>query len=328
MTPRSQTSRVRPSRPALQVMARGEPGLRYVIQKHAATRLHYDFRLELDGVLVSWAIPKGPSLDPSDRRLAARVEDHPLEYGDFEGIIPKGEYGGGTVQLWDRGTWEPDGDARTGLEKGDLKFALRGEKLRGGWVLVRMRPRSGRADADNWLLIKHEDDAAVHGDGTVILRDHTRSVASGRTLEEIASAGNASVWHGDLPANAQTEARPGEKFALDPARVAGARRVDAMPRFVRPELATLVTQAPKGDEWLHEIKFDGYRAIARIENGSVAMYSRNDREWTGKFQVAGGRVGEAACRERHVGRRGGGAAARRQDQLPGPAADLGRPGWR
>ena len=263
----------------------GRHGLAYVIQKHAATRLHYDFRLELDGVLLSWAIPKGPSLDPRDRHLAARVEDHPLEYGDFEGIIPQGEYGGGTVVLWDRGTWEPLDNAHEGLARGELKFALHGQKLKGSWVLVRMKPRPGQGEKENWLLIKHQDDAAVNSDGAAILRDETRSVASGRTLEEIAAAGTASVWHGDLPANAQPDARPGEEFSLDPSSTIGARRVAVVPQFVRPELATLVTQAPAGGEWLHEIKFDGYRALARIENGSVDMYSRNDKNWTDKYRV-------------------------------------------
>ena len=134
-------------------------GASFVIQKHAATRLHYDFRLELDGVLVSWAVPKGPSLDPHDKRLAVHVEDHPLDYGGFEGTIPKGEYGAGTVIVWDHGTWEPLGDARAGLERGDLKFSLHGEKLEGTWALVRMKPRPGEK-GDNWLLIKERDEYA------------------------------------------------------------------------------------------------------------------------------------------------------------------------
>jgi bifunctional non-homologous end joining protein LigD len=168
-------------------------GLLYVIQKHAARALHYDFRLELDGVLLSWAVPKGPSLNPRDRHLAVRVEDHPLEYGSFEGSIPPGEYGAGTVQLWDRGTWEPEGDPRAGLTKGDLKFALHGEKLRGSWVLVRMKPRPGQEGKENWLLIKHRDEYAVDSDGRAILQQQDRSVASGRNLEEIAAEAEASV---------------------------------------------------------------------------------------------------------------------------------------
>lgn len=260
-------------------------GLLYVVQKHAARRLHYDFRLELDGVLLSWAVPKGPSLNPRDRRLAARVEDHPLEYGSFEGTIPQGEYGAGTVELWDRGTWEPEGDPHAGLDKGDLKFTLHGEKLRGSWVLVRMKTRPGREDKEEWLLIKHRDEYAVDGDGEAILRDADRSVASGRTLEEIAAQAEASVWHGDLPADRQTDVRPGEEFQLDPGALSNAKRVREVPRFVKPELATLVKKVPEGDGWLHEVKLDGYRAISRIENGRVEMYSRNGKDWTHNFQL-------------------------------------------
>ena len=259
-------------------------GRLYVIQKHAATRLHYDFRLELDGVLLSWAVPKGPSLDPHDRHLAVRVEDHPVEYGTFEGIIPKGEYGAGTVELWDRGTWEPVGDPHDGLARGDLKFTLRGEKLRGGWVLARMRGRSAEEGKENWLLIKHRDEFAIDGDGQALLADQGRSVASGRTLEEIAAEADASVWHGDEPANAQSEARAGEEFGLDASRLPGAKKVDRLPRFVPPELATLVKEAPEGDGWLHEIKLDGYRAMTRVESGKAEMYSRNDKDWTGFYQ--------------------------------------------
>src|SRR5579871_3890075 len=160
--------------------------LRFVVQKHAATRLHYDLRLELDGVFKSWAITKGPSLDPHDRRLAVEVEDHPLDYGDFEGTIPKGQYGGGTVMLWDRGYWAPEGDASpaTMLKKGDLKFLVAGEKMQGGWVLVRMK--RGDEKRNNWLLIKHRDGYEEDGAGDALLK-HDRSVASGRTMEQIAS---------------------------------------------------------------------------------------------------------------------------------------------
>ena len=267
--------------PAGDVSAPREAGgrLLYLIQKHDASRLHYDFRLELDGVLLSWAIPKGPSLDTHDRHLAARTEDHPLEYGSFEGIIPEDEYGGGTVLLWDRGTWEPQGDPHEMLRKGDLKFALHGEKLSGSWVLVRMRPRG---DKEEWLLIKHRDEEAVDGDGQRVLRERPGSVASGRSLKEIATAGQASVWHSDLPAGGQTGVRPGEDFAIDPGAVRGAAPA-TQPRFVQPESATLVKKAPSGDGWLHEIKFDGYRAISRIEKGAVTMYSRNGKDWTKRY---------------------------------------------
>jgi bifunctional non-homologous end joining protein LigD len=165
----------------------GGKRLRFVIQKHAATRLHYDFRLEWKGVFRSWAVTRGPSLDPADKRLAVEVEDHPLDYGDFEGTIPKGQYGGGTVMVWDRGYWRPDGDVDAMLEKGDLKFTLEGEKLLGGWVLVRMRAgRFGDGKRKNWLLIKHRDEYARDGDGDAILKKD-RSVASGRDLDAIAA---------------------------------------------------------------------------------------------------------------------------------------------
>ncbi|MCL5735599.1 MAG: DNA ligase D [Actinobacteria bacterium] len=262
-----------------------QPDLLYVIHKHSASRLHYDLRLELDGVLLSWAVPKGPSLDPRDRHLAARVEDHPLEYGGFEGTIPKGEYGAGTVEIWDRGTWIPEGDPHKGLARGDLKFTLYGEKLKGSWVLVRMKPRPGSEDKENWLLIKHRDDEAVDKDGSSILEDQPRSVASGRTIEEITAGASASVWHSDQPAEKQTEARRPEDFRIDPEKLEGARKVERIPRFVAPQLTTLVKDAPVGDRWLHEVKFDGYRAVSHIEKGSASIYSRNDKDWTSRYQV-------------------------------------------
>jgi bifunctional non-homologous end joining protein LigD len=262
--------------------APGTPGLLYVIQKHDASRLHYDFRLELDGVLLSWAIPKGPSLDPHDRHLAARTEDHPLEYGSFEGTIPEGEYGAGTVLLWDRGTWEPEGDLREMLKKGDLKFTLHGEKLTGSWVLVRMKPHPERGDKEEWLLIKHRDEQAVDADRQRVLRERPESVASGRSLEEISAAGQASVWYGSQPPSEQTGVRAGEDFAIKPGALRGATPAPP-PRFVLPELATPVKKAPAGGDWLHEIKYDGYRAIARIERGEIKMYSRNGKDWTARY---------------------------------------------
>src|SRR5580693_8619016 len=171
---------------------RGAPkkkrGLRYVIQKHAASRLHYDFRLELDGVLKSWAVPKGPSLDPGEKRLAVHVEDHPVEYGDFEGVIPKGQYGGGTVQVWDRGTWVPEGDPARAYAEGKLKFRLEGEKLHGGWTLVRMHGSRAGDRGENWLLIKElRDEEARPGSGEAIVAEHPESVVSGKTIEQIAT---------------------------------------------------------------------------------------------------------------------------------------------
>ena len=184
-TSRSGISRRRRSRAAAAKVASAEYP-RFVIQKHAATRLHYDLRLEVDGVFKSWAVTKGPSLDPKDKRLAVETEDHPLDYGDFEGTIPKGEYGGGTVMLWDRGFWATDGDAAKALRKGELRFTLVGEKLQGSWVLVRLRNDRERGKRTNWLLIKRHDGYEKEGDAEGIL-DQDRSVASGRSMDEIAA---------------------------------------------------------------------------------------------------------------------------------------------
>ena len=173
-------------------------GHRYVIQKHAARRLHYDLRLELDGVMKSWAVTRGPSLNPDDKRLAVHVEDHPIEYNSFEGTIPEGEYGGGTVMIWDRGTWTPDGDPHRGYAKGHLVFDLNGEKLHGRWHLVRMHGRANDRH-DNWLLIKGKDEEARGPRDKDILEEKSRSVMTGRSIAEIASGkgGKKEVWHSD-----------------------------------------------------------------------------------------------------------------------------------
>jgi len=244
----------------------------YLIQKHAATRLHYDFRLELEGVLKSWAVPKGPSLDPADKRLAMHVEDHPIEYGDFEGIIPKGQYGGGTVLLWDRGTWEPIGDPHKSYRAGSMKFTLKGEKLRGGWALVKIGGRRNDGDDRSWLLIKERDQQARPGGAEPIVVSQPKSVATGRTLEEIAASSDR-VWNSN---------RDGEPVGPDAAEIRGARKT-ALPRFVQPQLATLVERAPEGDGWLHELKYDGYRILARMEHRRAELMSRNARDWTEKF---------------------------------------------
>ena len=237
----------------------------FVIQKHAARRLHYDFRLELDGVLKSWAVAKGPSYNPKDKRLAVHTEDHPMEYGDFEGIIPKGEYGGGTVLLWDRGYWFPEGDPAQGYAKGRLKFRLEGEKMRGNWALIRMGGKSGE-NGKNWLLIKERDDLA--DESFSVVDEEPQSVATGRDLEEIATEKD-KVWRS-------------KSDRFDPSKVPGARK-GPLQDFVEPELATLVDEAPTGDQWLHEIKFDGYRAIARLETGQVKLLTRRGNDWTRKF---------------------------------------------
>ena len=175
--------------------------LSYVIQKHDASRLHYDFRLEWKGTLMSWAVPKGPSENPNDKRLAVHVEDHPVKYGSFEGTIPKGEYGGGTVMLWDRGWWEPHSDPDEGMKKGKLGFVLHGERLKGNWALVRLRARS-KKDKDNWLLIKEKDEIAKTK-GKLAVERETDSVTTGRAMEEIAEG--KKVWHSNRPKNKSGE---------------------------------------------------------------------------------------------------------------------------
>ena len=278
------------------------PRPRFVIQKHDATRLHYDLRLEFGGVFKSWAVTKGPSLDPHDKRLAVEVEDHPLDYGDFEGTIPEGEYGGGTVMLWDRGYWDSE-DPERGFEKGDLKFTLDGEKLHGSWVLVRMRNDRTGGKRTNWLLIKHRDEFAREGAANDIL-EADRSVASGRTMAQIAAGkGRApkpfmlgktkrmnadAVWHSN---RSDSKASPARKLApkSKPAKVAGRpkqaalRSVASLPDFVPPELCTSVAQPPSGEGWAHEIKFDGYRVQIRVEDGRATLKTRKGLDWTAKF---------------------------------------------
>jgi bifunctional non-homologous end joining protein LigD len=274
---------------------------RFVIQKHDATRLHYDLRLEFDGVFKSWAVTRGPSLDPHDKRLAVEVEDHPLDYGDFEGTIPKGQYGGGTVQLWDRGYWEsPDPDK--GFKKGDLKFTLDGEKLHGSWVLVRMRHDRNGGKRTNWLLIKHRDEYARDDKGDIIL-DEDKSVASGRAMGEIAAGkGKApkpfmlakngrgrsdAVWNSNrgMAAEAREEPKPVPKAKANGKRatLAKTKRVAAIPGFVAPQLCVSVEKPPEAGGWGHEIKLDGYRLQLRVEGGEATLKTRKGLDWTEKF---------------------------------------------
>ena len=272
---------------------------RFVIQKHDASRLHYDLRLESDGVFKSWAVTKGPSLDPHDKRLAVEVEDHPLDYGDFEGTIPKGQYGGGTVQLWDRGYWESD-DPERGYKKGDLKFTLHGNKLHGSWVLVRMRNDRTGGKRTNWLLIKHRDEFAKEGNANNILYAD-RSVASGRTMEQIAEGkgrapkpfmtaksgrGEAdAVWHSNRGDAAEARAEKKTEKTEASAPAAKGKKVAAVPDFVAPQLCTPVDRPPNGEGWCHEIKFDGYRVQLRVEDGEAALKTRKGLDWTEKFQA-------------------------------------------
>src|SRR5688572_29451073 len=268
--------------------------LSFVIQKHAASHLHYDFRLELNGVLLSWAVPKGPSLDPNDKRLAMHVEDHPLEYGEFEGIIPPKQYGAGTVLLWDRGIWVPKEDPIAGYKKGQLKFDLEGEKLRGGWTLV--RSRGGKYGGDKaWLLIKEDDEFARRPPEALVADDKPRSVATGRTIDEIAAERDRE-WHSNRSVADNVKRGAVRKPAprAKPAKLAklqiGVRA--PMPGFVEPQLATLVKQMPTGDDWIAEMKYDGYRMLCRIEDGTARLFSRTAKEWTGNFDT----IARAAAR--------------------------------
>ncbi|MBS7540470.1 DNA ligase D [Ancylobacter lacus] len=305
-------------------------GHSYLIQKHAARRLHYDLRLELDGVLKSWAVTRGPSLLPGEKRLAVHVEDHPLEYGDFEGIIPKGQYGGGTVVLWDRGSWRPIGDPHKGYAKGHLEFEIDGEKLQGRWHLVRMHGKPGER-GENWLLIKGEDDFARTAGQPDILKERPESVKTGRSVEEVARDADAR-WDSDVGAAApeppdptpepedgapaaakrrqgarspaklraaspaaakpaagrdaaQPETPARQKAAPAAGRLKGARAA-ALPDFVPPTLASLVAKAPSGARWLHEIKFDGYRIEARVDQGEARLLTRTGLDWSGRFGTA------------------------------------------
>ncbi len=248
--------------------ATGEPagsdrrghGDAFVVQKHAARRLHYDLRLEIGDVLASWAVTKGPSLVPGEKRLAVHVEDHPLDYADFEGQIAKGQYGGGEVIVWDRGRWEPEGDPARGLKKGRLDFTLEGAKLKGRWHLVRMGGKPGEKH-ENWLLIKGSDDAARSAADPDILEEAPASVISGRTVEDIAAG------------------KPAPKRRAAKAKA----KADPWPGFVPPALATLKPSPPARADWVHEIKFDGYRLQAQIRGGKVKLLPRSGQDWTGRF---------------------------------------------
>jgi bifunctional non-homologous end joining protein LigD len=277
--------------------AREAGHFRYLVQKHAATRLHYDFRLELNGVLISWAVTRGPSYDPKDKRLAVHVEDHPLDYGDFEGTIPKGEYGGGTVMLWDEGTWEPLGDPEAGLAKGEIKIVLHGERLKGKWVLIRLRPRKGeRSKAENWLLIKERDEYATEETKPIIERALT-SVRTGRTMEEIA-AGNVEWTKSGARFKRGTDGddEPAKEGAAAAKKANKSAKADALPGFVQPQLATLADAPPAGDDWLHEIKYDGYRAIAAVGGGKAIVYTRKGLVWTDKFRPIVRPLADLPCR--------------------------------
>jgi bifunctional non-homologous end joining protein LigD len=249
---------------------RSESGRSFVVQKHEARRLHYDFRLELDGVLLSWAVPKGPSLSTKDKRLAVQTEDHPVDYRDFEGTIPEGEYGAGAVIVWDRGTWEPTGDPHEGLQRGRLDFVVHGEKLRGRYMLVRLAQREAEhGKQKRWMLMKRSDEHVRDGTAAQVVDRLPRSVLSGRTIEEVAAAA--------------------------PAR---ATKAAELPIFgtVSPQLATLIDELPTRGEWVYEVKYDGYRAIATLDHGHVRIASRNGKDWTDRFAEIAGALSRVRAR--------------------------------
>ncbi|MGA9718820.1 MAG: DNA ligase D, partial [Acidobacteriaceae bacterium] len=263
-------------------------GLPFVIQKHAATRLHYDFRLGWNGVLKSWAVAKGPSYVVADKRLAVQVEDHPMEYGGFEGTIPKGQYGGGTVMLWDTGTWEPVGDANEGFRTGRLKFILHGHKLKGHWTLIRMGGKAAQESKPNWLLIKEHDEYERSADDPAIVDEAPKSVITGRDLDAISSASD-HVWdsRSGLAADERAKASSSQK---KPAKKRSSISVpkdtkkEALPKFIAPQLASSSEQPPTGKGWLHELKLDGYRMQARLENGKVQLLTRSGLDWTHRMR--------------------------------------------
>ena len=242
----------------------------FVVQKHDASRLHWDFRLELDGVLKSWAVPKGPSLDPGQNRLAMRTEDHPLDYGTFEGTIPKGEYGGGTVMLWDHGRWvpEPGKDPSKTIEEGHLHFTLEGERMKGEWVMFRLKPKPGEK-AEPWMLKKVTDEFADDQAGDALVDNDVTSVTTGRTMAEIASG--SDVWRSNR--GGQKGGRAKKKAAAAP------------PAFLDPQLATLVDAVPAGNDWIHEYKYDGYRLLIATGDGAATAWTRNGKDWSDKFRA-------------------------------------------
>ena len=256
----------------------------FMVQKHEATRLHYDLRLELDGVLKSWAVPNGPSLDPADKRLAIRTEDHPLSYATFEGTIPKDEYGGGTVMLWDRGIWTPvpGKDPRKSLAEGHLHFTLRGERMKGEWILVRLKPRRGEKK-ENWLLRKVADEHV--GNPAGLTDKYLTSIKTGRAMREIASARKAK----QLASWKRKPKKEGRPNRPPPPRANGARSPSPSrggsgpPAFREPQKATLVDQVPAGSGWIHEMKYDGYRCLLGVGGGKVRIYTRKGLDWADKF---------------------------------------------
>jgi bifunctional non-homologous end joining protein LigD len=281
--------------------------LPFVIQKHAATRLHYDFRLGWNGVLKSWAVAKGPSYFTGDKRLAVQVEDHPIDYGGFEGIIPKGQYGGGTVMVWDQGTWEPQAghtDVYEGLRTGSLKFIMHGTKMKGKWALIRMGGKAANQSKPNWLLIKEHDDFEKTKDDPAITDEAPNSVVTGRSLEEIAK-NEDHVWNSKETAKGnawyRNDAKGSGTEKTATRRSAGAMRQlsvpsgtpkEKVPKFIAPELALQATTPPNGAGWVHELKLDGYRIQARKDGDKVQLLTRTGLDWTHRMKTIASLVGD------------------------------------
>ena len=258
--------------------------LSFVIQKHAASHLHYDFRLELDGTLKSWAVPKGPSLDPADKRMAVHVEDHPIDYASFEGTIPAGQYGAGSVIVWDRGTWEPVADPRAGYRAGKLKFRLHGEKLSGGWTLVRMHGH-GNERQEPWLLIKERDDAARPAADYSVVEAEPASVVSGRTIEGKPAKAKTTAKAKPVkqPAAAASKTAKTTAAGTAPAGLPAGAKKATLPESLAPQLATLVAEPPGDAGWIYEIKFDGYRVLARVDGDDVRLFTRRGNDWSSRM---------------------------------------------
>ena len=249
--------------------------LAYLVQRHAATRLHYDFRIEVDGVLKSWAVTKAPSRDTRVKRLAVEVEDHPLDYGSFEGTIPAGNYGAGTVQLWDRGSWEPqEDDLAAAFARGQVKMILHGERLQGKWALIRLKGDRGKPSRrNNWLLLKERDEYAVEGEGDALM-EIDASITTGRTLAEI--AGGSNQWTASRPTTRKASPAP------KPTRAA-TRTVSKPPPFVPIQLCKVADYPPRGAGWAHEIKFDGYRIQVGVGGGRATLRTRKGLDWSDRF---------------------------------------------
>ncbi|HSA88088.1 MAG TPA: non-homologous end-joining DNA ligase, partial [Nitrospira sp.] len=257
---------------------RSTQDLRFVIQLHEATRTHYDLRLEWDGVMKSWAVTKGPSYDPADKRLAVRTEDHPMDYNDFEGVIPDKQYGAGPVMIWDEGVWRPEDDPSKMEKKGRINFSIDGSRMKGKWHLVRMHTPDER---ENWLLIKSKDDFALSKSKNAgFLERENTSVVTGRTMTDILKAGvGKTIQRKQLRKPSSADQKPlktsGKKSSVS--------LTSLMKQYPHPELATLVDKQPNGDAWVHEIKYDGYRLMAFVDKGTVILRTRGSQDWTRKF---------------------------------------------